>query len=239
MINVLISDYSLDNATTLMNSINMKNENIKICCITKNIKETLEVLNSKNNIDLMLLHLKIPIDDINKILQKIHNKNKYRNSCLIITNKKDETKYLNQNNIIHSILYETTDTDIIINRMNKILEAKKKNIIYKNLRKRLIQELLYLGFNISYKGTQYLLDSIYYIFINQKKEIQSLTNDVYPFIAKKYNQSIHNVKCDINRATELMYVNCRESIINNYFGYYDAKKPNIKTIIFTIINKIS
>ena len=55
MVNVLIADDNVDYAINLMNYINEKNENIKVCNIAKNGKETLEILNLKDNIDVILL----------------------------------------------------------------------------------------------------------------------------------------------------------------------------------------
>lgn len=53
MVNVLIADDNVDYAVTLMNYIN--NKNIRVCNITKDGKETLNVLNVENNIDIILL----------------------------------------------------------------------------------------------------------------------------------------------------------------------------------------
>lgn len=47
MVNVLIADDNISYAVTLMNYINKNNENIKVCNIAKNGKETLEILNKK------------------------------------------------------------------------------------------------------------------------------------------------------------------------------------------------
>ena len=60
MINVLIADDNVEYAVNLMNYINNKNENIKVCNIAKDGKETLEILNSKNNLDAVLLDYKMP-----------------------------------------------------------------------------------------------------------------------------------------------------------------------------------
>ena len=61
MVNILIIEDNVHFATVLMNYINNKNENIKVCAIAKDGKEALEILKTRKNIDVILLDLKIPI----------------------------------------------------------------------------------------------------------------------------------------------------------------------------------
>lgn len=61
MVNILIIEDNEHFATVLMNNINDKNENIKVCAIAKDGREALEILEIKENIDVILLDLKIPI----------------------------------------------------------------------------------------------------------------------------------------------------------------------------------
>lgn len=61
MVKILIADDNIDYAINLMNYINNNIDNIKVCNITKDGKETLEILNSKNDIDIVLLDYKMPI----------------------------------------------------------------------------------------------------------------------------------------------------------------------------------
>ena len=61
MVNILIADDNIDYAVNLMNYISKENNNIKVCNIAKNGKETLEILNLKDNIDIILLDYKMPI----------------------------------------------------------------------------------------------------------------------------------------------------------------------------------
>ena len=76
MINVLIADDNVEYAVNLMNYINEKNENIKICNIAKDGKETLEIMNFKNNIDVVLLDYKMPFYNGKQIMEQIKNKSK-------------------------------------------------------------------------------------------------------------------------------------------------------------------
>ena len=60
MVNVLIADDNLFYARNLMNFINKENSNIKVIYITINGEETILKLNQEENIDVILLDLKMP-----------------------------------------------------------------------------------------------------------------------------------------------------------------------------------
>ena len=85
MINILIADDNIEYAVNLMNYINKTNENIQICNIACNGKETLEILNKEDDIDIVLLDYKMPFYDGQEILDSIIDKNKYSNSIVIIS----------------------------------------------------------------------------------------------------------------------------------------------------------
>lgn len=66
----------------------------------------------------------------------------------------------------------------------------------------------------------------------------NLQKDIYPIIAKIFNKTPHNIKCNINNATESMYYNCDINVLKEYFYFTDDRKPTTKTVIYTVLNKI-
>lgn len=60
MVEILIVDDNINYAISLMNYINMENNNIKVCAVAKNGDEALEILEQNSNIDVILLDLKLP-----------------------------------------------------------------------------------------------------------------------------------------------------------------------------------
>lgn len=238
MINVLIAEDNLYYATNLMNSINKRNEDIKVCGIAKNGKEALELLNSSNHIDVILLDLKMPLCSGKEVLQKIMNKDKYEDSCIVISGELSLIKELNNNSMINCVIRKNTSIEEIILKLNEILKQKEKMKKQRMLRREIMDELIYLGYDISYKGTRYLIETIEYIAENQNKDIDNLEKYVYPIISKKYNDSVHNIKCNINRANNNMYYDCKIERIKEYFHFDSDVKPKIKTVINTILNKI-
>lgn len=91
------------------------------------------------------------------------------------------------------------------------------------------------GFNISNKGTIYLIDvlEIIYNSNNYLKMMLNLENNVYLIIAQKYNTKVSTLKSDIVKATERMYkLRCERTKKNN------NTKVTPKAVIFFIIEKL-
>ena len=63
MINILVADDNLYFSMNLINYINKNNESIRVCCIAKDGKEALKMLNEEKNIDIVLLDYKMPLCD--------------------------------------------------------------------------------------------------------------------------------------------------------------------------------
>lgn len=238
MINVLIADDNIDYAVNLMNYINEKNSNIKVCNIAKNGQETLELLNLKNDIDVILLDYKMPLLNGNQVLDKIIDKEKYSDSFIIISGEIESAIRLRDNEMIHSIINKNMKTEEIIKKINELFEYKESVKQSKILKNKITDEILFLGYDISHKGTQYLIKVIDYIATNPDKELEKLEKNVYPKIASIYNDSVHNVKCRINNSTTIMYYNCEVEKLKKYFCFSTDVKPKVKTVINTIINKI-
>lgn len=172
-------------------------------------------------------------------MEKINDKSKYHKSFILLLNGGKEFKQLNDNQLTYTIIdkKDITITDIIkkINELVNYKESSKNKNFYE---KKITNEILYLGYDISLNGTQYLIETIKHIAQSQKTKVNKLEKDIYPIISKIYNTSVHNIKCRINSATTLMYYNCEEEKLKTYFNFNIDEKPKVKTIINTILNKI-
>lgn len=119
---------------------------------------------------------------------------------------------------------------LVVNNHKKINDIELKQKIKNELEK--------LNYNLSYKGTKFLEDSIYLIYTSDMEK-DNLTKEIYPIIAKKYNTSIENVKCDIIQASNNSYYECPQKVMENYFGYQLISKPKTKDIIYAVIRKLN
>lgn len=240
MVNVVIADDNIHFATSLMNFINEKNSNIRVCGITLDGQKTLDYLNGKNNIDVILLEYKMPIYNGDEVLKQINNKKKYKNSCIIISG---EIEMIMENNItnsemVYKVIYKTLNLSDIVDNINDLIEYKEIEKIKTQIENKIINELVHLRYDISHNGTVYLIDTIKYMYFNRNKYLENLTKNVYPLIAKQHHKSVHNIKCSIERETREMYYTCKLEVLKKYFNYYDDNKPNVKTVINTVISKI-
>lgn len=238
MLNVLIADDNIDYAINLMNYINEDNSIVRVCNIAKDGKKTIDILNNENNIDIILLDYQMPIYNGLEVLEKIENKDKYVDSCIIISGEIESVVKMRQCDLVHSILFKTLSMEDIKNRIMQLVEYKEDIRKAEDIDERILNELLFLNYNISLKGTKYLIDTIKYVYYD-RYSIDNLEKFVYPSVAQKYNEKLCNIKCRIGKATMLMYYNCEIEKLKEYFNLDIDIKPKIKTVMDTIVRKIS
>lgn len=68
--------------------------------------------------------------------------------------------------------------------------------------------------------------------------LENLTKNVFPKIAKKYNEKSYlNVKWCIEQVIKTMYNNTKIEVISNYFNLDYNLKPSLKFIVYVIVSK--
>lgn len=242
MLNLLIADDNIDFARNLMHFINSSSNNVRVFDIAINGQETLEILNKPNNIDIILLDLNMPffngIDIINQLSFKPMNK--YINSFIVISGEVQlvEQVQLLKSQLVYKVLPKCLDLKLIVSNINELITQKVANKNIQEVRTQISKELTSIGYLQSHNGTQYLIDIIEMLYLRGEHCDKSLSKYIYPIIAKRYNQPNINVKSSIARATEFMYYNCPESKLLDYFSLTSVSKPNIKTIINTVLLKL-
>lgn len=240
MVNILIADDNIYYAKMLMNVINTDiDTNIKVTHLAVDGKETLDILEN-NQIDVTLLDLKMPIYDGMYILDKLkqEQKDKYEQSIIVISGETEMLYKINSQPYVYCALNKVCSISKIIDTIKELVEDKEQEKQTNNVKNNIIKQLQYLNYNLSHKGTQYLIDAILLIYNRGDYDIFNLKEDVYPIIAKRYNKSIHNIKCDINKANDYMYRVCKKERIRKYFKFFDDSKPTVKNVIYTILNKV-
>ena len=226
MINILIID---NNPITIHNSIDtFINSNISFCFSVTNNKEELIKIISTEKINYILLNLDIQKNINFDILEYIEFQKmiRYYNSIILISN---------QNNYNIDKKYEPYILNTVLE--NPILDCKTLNIEPNNLKKLIYSELRHLHYNLSYCGTHYIADIIIELFNRKKSYAINLEKEVYPILSKKYHKSICNIKNNISQANKIMYYDCKEEIIKEYF--HSTNKPKTKEIVYVILDKIS
>ena len=241
MLNVVIADNNMYYVKKLVNFVIGKNPNIKITNIVSNGLEILNIIKEEQKIDLIILDLKMPKINGIQTLNILYNMNLNKYPDIIVLST--------ENNLINKVINHPLVTDFInkntdmINIYYKIrdFESRKNYFNIKDdLSRRIISELVHIGYNPSHIGTQYIKECILEIYESKDLNlIRNLENCVYNKIACIHNKSFQNIKSNIMKATNFMYLESNIDLLKDYFHFNDSKrKPTPKMVISTILNKI-
>lgn len=222
MFEILLLKKDLKNSINLLNQISAITTHIKIYNIVSTLEECKSII-KKHHINLLLIDNNI-FEHINITdYEIIHNNVQH----IIILKETDpfpqSEKYI----------YSTSKN--IVKTINNIFNSSHKNIDEMQI---IFNELKFLGYNLAYYGTKYLAECIYYIFKHYTLYDENTIAEVYPIIAKKYNKNINNIKCNITRATSIMFCECEEEKLKKYLGLCTLPKTGSRLIIQTILNKL-
>lgn len=130
---------------------------------------------------------------------------------------------------------------IIVESLNDAI-AKQKEFDSANqdnsLTKLVSNILREIGIPANLKGYNYLRESIIYCTNNT---IDSITKELYPFIARKFNITPDRVERGMRHAIEVGCERADEEVMHEYFGNSykkNKKKPTNSEFIFNIVDYI-
>lgn len=224
---VLIYSNDLSFLKGLNNYIsNIKNLEIQMCTSLSLLKENLEkisyilVIIDTNN-DMEAINYKylsnLQINNIVLLYDSLDNIDER-----VIEDKKFILKERSLENVKALLSYDTSD------------ENDSFLVLY--TKKRILNEIKGLKFEVTNIGVQYLIDCILLIKCNDA--LYNLEKDIYPIVAKKYNVTSNKVKWNIYSCINNMSRNNSMERINRYLGFSYNRTPTPKVLIFTIVNKI-
>ena len=224
---VLIYSNDLSFLKGLNNYIsNIKNLEIQMCTSLSLLKENLEkisyilVIIDTNN-DMEAINYKYLSNlQINNIVLLYDSLDNMEES--VISDKKFILKERSLENVKALLSYDTSD------------ENDSFLVLY--TKKRILNEIKGLKFEVTNIGVQYLIDCILLIKCNDA--LYNLEKDIYPIVAKKYNVTSNKVKWNIYSCINNMSRNNSMERINRYLGFSYNRTPTPKVLIFTIVNKI-
>ncbi len=224
---VLIYSNDLSFLKGLNNYIsNIKNLEIQMCTSLSLLKENLEkisyilVIIDTNN-DMEAINYKYLSNlQINNIVLLYDSLDNIEES--VISDKKFILKERSLENVKALLSYDTSD------------ENDSFLVLY--TKKRILNEIKGLKFEVTNIGVQYLIDCILLIKCNDA--LYNLEKEIYPIVAKKYNVTSNKVKWNIYSCINNMSRNNSMERINRYLGFSYNRTPTPKVLIFTIVNKI-
>ncbi|MCI8397674.1 MAG: hypothetical protein HFJ52_08790 [Clostridia bacterium] len=201
------------NYLLIKNLINSKkiSDNIANLYISDNANTTMNVLDNK---------------EIDKIFLDRTMLREYRKNFLI--------KYKRQITIIE---VQEIENKIKIRNLN-INDLTMEQSSVERIQEKIIIELKCIGFDFKYDGTKYLVDTILEVYLNREKMIDNLQGYIYPFIAKRYNKTVNNIKNNVINATEYMYRDNSIEKLKKYFRFIEDSKPTVKQVVQLVASKI-
>ena len=224
---VLIYSNDLSFLKGLNNYIsNIKNLEIQMCTSLSLLKENLEktsyilvIIDTNNNME-AINYKYLSNLQINNIVLLYDSLDNIEES--VISDKKFILKERSLENVKALLSYDTSD------------ENDSFLVLY--TKKRILNEIKGLKFEVTNIGVQYLIDCILLIKCNDA--LYNLEKDIYPIVAKKYNVTSNKVKWNIYSCINNMSRNNSMERINRYLGFSYNRTPTPKVLIFTIVNKI-
>lgn len=210
MVNMLVTSKNISQFKNLFNEVLSKNANIRITKLATNTDEIINALN-EDNIDATWLDMEL------NMLSKLHlnkeKQDKYKNSIIVVTKSFKEIKNILDNKMVFDYVIKGSNKNEIIYKLNRLIENKDLD----EVRRKIIKELKYIGYNVEYAGTKYLIEAVIEMYKNKELMKDNLKKDIYPIISEKFNKTPHNIKCNITRATECMYFECDSNKLKQYF----------------------
>lgn len=232
MIKVLIVDDNLLYIKNILNTTINKIDNIHITHIATNVKEALKII-TNNCIDLIFLDLKLPDVSGLEIIKKIKylNDTKKPNIIILSGDKELIRNNFEQYNIIN-VIGKFEKDEMIYNKISQSVNEINFSNLENNIKEIIISKLTKIGYNWKYRGTQYILETIMYIYQHNNMDLlDNIERNVYKYISYKHNKSINNIKTNIIKSTnsiknhdntvtnltpKFVISNILAEIINNY-----------------------
>lgn len=228
MINVVIVKESKKYVDELINTLYYLNENIKKIYYVSNIVELHKFL-SINRINLIIMSF--DVCSSLTIKEYIRIKEKVKNTITINFNTKEIIENINS-------VYKASSMEEMILEISKIINLSCGIIDESELKRIISQKLFSIRYNMKYKGTRYLIETIYIAKSIGYYDLEKIEKIIYTEVAKIYNTTAHNVKCNIINATDMMYYSCEEERLKRFLNIDEIYKPGPKKIISTVLNKI-
>ncbi len=239
MQNLMIIDNNILYIQKVVSNISKNLNNVKIYSFYSNKNSTIFEEIENKEVDIILINVEFAGLDIVDFIYK-NSINVYNKSIILLCKNSKLVKLLYKeeyNKYIYTCVKVSEDITNLISTLRKVTFYKENTSDEIMVKARISRELKKLRYNFSNIGTEYILESIYIVYKNKIYNL-NLSKHVYPILSEKYKKSINTIRCNITTATRIMYCECEERFIMEYFGYLDPDKPEVKEVITTIFEKI-
>ena len=236
MKNVLVVDDNV-NFINMLTRYFKDNNKINIKYVGNDGESGLKILlENIEDIDLILLDLIMPNKDGLYFLKKLKELNINKKLIVMTSLNSDNIIKKVSNYSIEDFVLKPYSLEDLENKMVDVFDKSNEN---PDIKKELSKILHDLGIPSNIKGYQYVRDAI--IRLYNDPEMTSITKDLYPEIASKYDTSSSKVERAIRHAIEVSSNRGDLELIDEIFGHsvdMDKAKPTNSEFIVTIADKL-
>lgn len=218
-------------------------EVISVNLTANNGKDGLDlVLNHQDEYDLILMDLIMPEVDGIALLEKMKESGINKHVIVLTSYKKEYTvKAVSEYNIDYYML-KPFNMQSLESRILQIMNVKKMKASDKQseLMKEISDMLHSLGVPSHIRGYEYLRDGVYMIY-NKPDMTHSITKEVYPELATRYETTSSRIERAIRHAIEVSWARGDYKLMEKYFGNsidFDKSKPTNSEFIVTITDRL-
>ena len=242
-INIYFADNSQEDLAKLKNHFATKPE-FCVCGASNNAEEALKVISS-TKIDVLVMDVVLSGMDGFEFLQKTKETMGARAPKIIITSCLSHSGFIGKAlsmgatyfmvkplsvEVLEKRIFDTLNLENTAQKQqeNKALDEKISNIF------------LSVGIPAHIKGYQFLREAIK-MAVNKPEIVSSITKQLYPSIAAKFNTSSSKVERAIRHAIEVAWNRGKIENINNIFGikvYNQNEKPTNGEFIALVADKM-
>ncbi len=245
-IKVVIVDCNSEYATKLKTVVSTY-EDIEVVGMESDGLKAERVIREKAP-DVVVLDMILPgIDGIGLMEKQYEKRPKF---IMISSIKKEEIIANAINSGAEYYMIKPVDNDIIIDRIRQMVDndVLARNAKITDIREKLEVDLEAkvtgiiheVGVPAHIKGYQYLREAII-MTVNNMDLINSITKQLYPTVAKRYNTTPSRVERAIRHAIEVAWDRGDTDVLNSFFGYTIASgkgKPTNSEFIAMISDKL-
>lgn len=210
-IKVVIADDNKQLSNVLEKYLSSETD-FEVVGIAKNGTEVLELIREKKP-DLLLLDIIMPELDGLGVLEKLKSMDIEPLKVIVLSTIGQD--HVTQRAVRLGADYyivKPFDMSVLVKRIRQLFNGDD---FYIDMEERISEELIKMGIHANLKGYIYLRDAIKIVYM-EKGTRPSITKDIYPAIAKKYDTEPHLVKSAIEHAIEVA-LSRSEGNINKLF----------------------
>ena len=245
-IKVVIVDCNTEYATKLKTAFSTY-EDIEIAGVEEDGLKGEKLIREKSP-DVVILDIILPGLDGIGLMQKTYER---RPKFIMLSSiKKEEIIASAINSGAEYYMIKPVDNDIVIDRVRQMVDSDilAQNAKITDIREKLEVDLESkvtgviheVGVPAHIKGYQYLREAII-MTVNNMDLINSITKQLYPTVAKRYNTTPSRVERAIRHAIEVAWDRGDPDVLNSFFGYTIASgkgKPTNSEFIAMIADKL-